>query len=263
MSQAARSIIILTHGWTGSSVFSALFGRAGYWLGDETVRKTDYDTYENSELVALNRQILQQLAPGLDHEHRFSPYDVAWIDHAAENLDLGRYRDFVARCSLQGPWVWKDPRLTWTIRVWARVLDLDRTSFLVLTRDDLQAWISANARRHVQSWGFTRQYNHGITVSNRRFVEQKRLDLLTVSFENLLLEPEVTLGRLNGHFGLSLRMADLHAVCREPLYRSSRGLLDFGEAALVFLKNFAERDGRARSARRPGLFYHPELPKLR
>jgi hypothetical protein len=263
MSEAARSIIILTHGWTGSSVFSALFGRAGYWLGDETVRKTDYDTYENSELVALNRQILQQLAPGLDHEHRFNPHDIAWIDHAAESLDLGPYRDFVVRCSLQGPWIWKDPRLTWTIRVWARVLDLGWTAFLVLTRDDMQAWISANARRHVQSWGFTRQYNHGISASNRRFVEQKRLELLAVSFENLLLEPEVTLARLNQHFGLSLRMSDLHAVCREPLYRSSRGLLDFGEATLVFLKNFAERDGRARRAPSQEPFYRLQPPGFR
>lgn len=246
MSRPTQNIVILTHGWTGSSVFSALLGRAGYWLGSETVRKTDYDTYENADLVVLNRRLLDQLAPGLDHEHRFEPADIERIDAAADRIDLQPYRAFVERCSAEGCWVWKDPRLTWTIGVWARVLDIQRTSFLVLTRDDLQAWISANARRHVQSWDFTCGYNHGITRANCRRVAGFGRPVLQLGFEDLLLEPERTLDRLNGFFGLHLTLEDLLAVSREPLYRRSRGWRDFVEALLVYVKNYSERDGRLR-----------------
>jgi hypothetical protein len=246
MPPPTHNIIILTHGWTGSSVFSALLGRAGYWLGSDTVQKSDYDTFENADLVALNKRLLDQLAPTLDHEHCFDPSHVDGILRSAEGLDLEPYRDFVARCSAHGPWLWKDPRLTWSIRVWARVLDLDRTAFLVLTREDLQAWISANTRRHVQSWAFTRQYNHGITRSNHEFVESLGRPVLQLSFEDLLLAPEQTLDRLNHAFGLSLCLSDLKAVSREPLYRRSRDWRDLVEASLVYLKNFPERDGRAR-----------------
>lgn len=241
-----RNIVVLTHGWTGSSVFAALLGRAGYWLGDSTVRKTDYDTHENSALVERNRELLARLAPGLSHEHRFSDRDVSEIAERAGRIDLAPLREFIESCDSHGTWLWKDPRLTWTIRVWARVMDLQRTAFLLLTREDLQAWISANARRHVQTWRFTRSYNHGITASNRRFVDGVGGHALQLSFEDLLLRPEDTLSRLNEAYRTSMAMADLHAVCREPLYRRSRDVRSLVEAGLVFLKNYDQRDGRAR-----------------
>lgn len=250
MSSAKKNIIILTHGWTGSSVFSALFGRAGYWLGSETVRKIDYDTFENVDLVKLNGAILDCMAPGIDHEHAFDDAHVQSIERAAASHDLTPYRQFVERCSANGLWIWKDPRLTWTIRVWANVLDLDRTAFLILTRDDLQAWISANRRRHIQSRQFTRKYNDGITNSNIRFLEERGLPWLKTSFEELLLQPEQTLVRLNDFFATQITMENLQSVCREPLYRKNRGLGDFVVASLIYAKNFHERDGRGRARAR-------------
>ncbi len=251
MRMASRNVVILTHGWTGSSVFAALMGRAGCWLGSETVVKSDYDTFENADLVEWNRRLLAMLAPQLDHEHHFDPIDVTRIERAAESLDLQPLREFVARCQSNGSFVWKDPRLTWTIRIWARVLDLERTHFLVLTREDRQAWISANSRRHVQSWAYTRRYNHGITECNSVFVRGLGRPVLRMSFEDLLLEPEDTLARLNEAFGLALCLSDLQAVCREPLYQRSRGWLDLLQAAGVYVKNFGERDGRRRSRPAP------------
>lgn len=242
-----KNIIILTHGWTGSSIFAGLFGTAGYWLGSETMRKPDYNTNENADLVGLNRVLLQALSPGLSHEHCFDFGEVVAMAQRSENLDLQPYRDFVARCSRSSPWLWKDPRLTWTIRGWAKVLDLEHTAFLVLTRDDVQAWISANTRRHVQSLQFTRQYNHGITRSNVAFVQDQGLPFLQMSFEDLLLSPEKTLERLNEFFEVELTLAHLQGVCREPLHQKSRGWKDLGLAALIYLKNFHERDGRGRS----------------
>lgn len=241
-----NNIIVLTHGWTGSSVFSALLGQAGCWLGAETMHKPDYNTFENADLVTLNNQLLQALAPGLNHEHHFSPAQVLQIEQRAAGIDLQPYRQFVAECGQHQPWLWKDPRLTWTIRVWAKVLDLKTTSFLVLTRDTTQAWISANTRRHVQSFGFTRQYNGGITQSNLRFLQERNLPFVQLSFEDLLLAPDATLGKLNAGFGTTLTLAQLRAVCREPLHQKSRGWKDFTLAALIYLKNFAERDGRGR-----------------
>jgi hypothetical protein len=243
-----KNIIILTHGWSGSSVFAALLGRAGYWLGGSTVRKEDYDTFENAELVACNKELLRLLAPDIDHEHHFSFEDVSRIAQASGSVDLGPYRDFVSRCAANGLWLWKDPRLTWTIRVWAKVLDLERTAFLILTRDDLQAWVSSNQRRHIQSMRFTQEYNHGITRSNIRFLEDHGLPRLEMSFETLLLQPETALVRLNEFFDVNLSMADLRSVHKAPLHRKSRGWKDVIVAALIYAKNYRERDGRPRRA---------------
>jgi len=243
---ARKNVIVLTHGWTGSSIFSALFGEAGHWLGGETMAKPDYDTFENAGLVALNNRLLRDLAPTLNHEHHFAPADVQEIATRASALDLQPYRQFIADCNQHQPWLWKDPRLTWTIRAWAQVLDLETTAFLVLTREPMQAWISANLRRHVQSFAFTRRYNSGITESNLHFLQEAGLPHLQLNFEDLLLTPEATLERLNGFFKLDLSPAHLHDVCRLPLHRKSRNWKDFLLASLIYLKNFGERDGRGR-----------------
>jgi hypothetical protein len=242
-----KNVIILTHGWTGSSVFTALFGLGGYWLGSETVQKVDYNTFENSDLVALNTDLISKLAVGLNHQQRFAFEDVSRIEQASKTLDLQPYRDFVSRCSENGLWVWKDPRLTWTIRVWARVLDLEKTAFLILTRDEVQAWISSNTRRHVQSFRFTRQYNNGITSSNTRFLEEMHLPFMRASFEDLLLEPQETIARLNDFFALELALDDLRSVYREPLYQKSRNWKDLVLAAAIYAKNYGHRDFRGRS----------------
>lgn len=243
-----KNIVILTHGWTGSSVFSALFGEAGYWLGAETMHKPDYNTFENAGLVTLNRTIFQALAPAIDHEHRFDYNEILAIEKRSSGFDLQPCRDFVARCASHTPWLWKDPRLTWTLRVWSQVLDLDNTAFLILTRDHTQAWISANTRRHVQSPRFTREYNSGITDSNIRFLNERGLPFVQTSFEDLLLAPEKTLATLNAFFAVDLSLDDLRRVCREPLYQKSRDWKDWMTASLIYVKNYRERDGRGRNA---------------
>jgi hypothetical protein len=242
-----ENLIVLTHGWTGRSVFAALAGAAGGWLGNETKLKPDYDTFENAELVDLNRCMLRELAPGLDHEHAFDPESVYRIVLRAQRADLAPYRDFVDRCDARRPWVWKDPRLTWTIRVWAPLLDLSRVRFLVLTREPLQAWTSANLRRHVQSYRFTAAYNGGITRSNLHFVESIGARHLTLSFEDLLLRPESTLQGINDLLDARLAMADLREVCHLRLGRRSRGAADIATAILIYLRNYRERDGRGRA----------------
>ena len=54
------NVIILTGGLTGSSALAGLLAAAGFWSGENTFRKRDYNTYENSELIRLNRQLMQR-----------------------------------------------------------------------------------------------------------------------------------------------------------------------------------------------------------
>lgn len=247
-----HNTIILTHGWTGSSVFAGLIQRADVWLGEATMVKPDYDTFENVGLVKLNNGLMDRFAEGLNHEHEFSDEHVRLITDRARSADLSELRSFVGLCEQHRPWLWKDPRLTWTIRVWADLLDMSNTRFVVLTRETTQAWITANLRRHVQSFAFTRAYNGGITQSNVRFLHERGLPYLPLSFEDLLMTPDATLERLNQHLGSHLTVADLQAVCRLPLGRRSRGLKDFVKAAAIYAKNHGERDGRARLSGRHG-----------
>ncbi|MDO6706451.1 sulfotransferase [Photobacterium sp. 1_MG-2023] len=240
-----KNVIILTHGWTGSSAFTALIARAGYWPGDSTVEKVDYDTFENTELVTLNKQLLNEMGYQGDRDHDLMTETlVSELADRATSLDLQQYQSFIERLNQHQPWIWKDPRLTLTIRIWARLLDLDNIAFIILTRDDEQSWITSNQRRHIQSRNFTRKYNQGVTSTLRHFLQTHQQDFLEFQFEDLQLRPEATLSRLNEFLEISLSMDDLKAVYHKPLYEKSKGFKDKLEAFAIYLKNYRMRDGR-------------------
>lgn len=236
-----KNVIILTHGWTGSSVFTALIARAGYWYGEDTFQKIDYNTYENLELIELNKRMLRELGFGSDHEHEFDADEILRLAENSKSIELSPYREFVTRCNENSPWIWKDPRLTWTIRVWASLLDLENVAFIILTRDDEQAWISSNLRRHIQSRRFTHAYNHGITDSLKHFLSQANKDFLELEFEDLLLRPENTIVDINQHLGTQLALADLTNIYNKRLYRKSNGLREKIKATAIYLKNYGQR----------------------
>lgn len=215
-------------------------GRAGAWSGNDTHLKPDYNTFENTELIKLNRRMMDDLGYGHNHEHEFSQQTIIDMAQRADSIDLSPYQDFVDRCNEHQPWVWKDPRLTWTIRVWARLIDLSKTSFVVLTRDDDQAWISSTLRRHIQTRAFTNYYNHGIVASLKDFLDSNDCAFVEYQFEDLLLTPERTIESLNSYLGSALTMDDVKAVHRAPLYRKSRNWKDKLLAYAIFFKNIRE-----------------------
>jgi hypothetical protein len=108
------NVIILTGGLTGSSALAGLLVAAGYWSGEGTFRKRDYNTYENSELIRLNRQLMQRAGAGEEYTMRFLPDTIDRIATLA-GVDPGEYRALVADCDAHALAL-KDPRLWLTIR---------------------------------------------------------------------------------------------------------------------------------------------------
>ncbi|MFC6438706.1 hypothetical protein [Bowmanella sp. JS7-9] len=243
-----KNVIILTHGWTGSSAFTALISQGQYWLGDETFQKIDYNTYENSELVALNNKMIADAGYTGDREHEIlTEQAVLDVTQKIAMLDPSPYKAFAEKLSENQPWIWKDPRLALTIRAWMRFVDIDSVEFIILTRDDMQSWITSNQRRHIQSLSFTRRYNKSVTDSFKRFLTERGKSYSEFEFEDLQLRPEQTIERLNQQLGLKLTMEDLHRVYNKPLYKKSKRFKDWFEALAVYVKNYALRDGRGRA----------------
>ena len=135
----------------------------------------------------------------------------------------------------------KDPRLWLTIRFWQNLIDFSDVKFVWLTRDDLQSWISANVRRQIIGYGYCKRYNGQVNASIEAFLELNALSYTRLSFEELVMHPEETIGRLNDFLGTRLALDDLHAAYDKPLYRTPRGLRDLALAAAIHGKNYFER----------------------
>lgn len=243
------NVIILTIGWTGSSVLSALLARGGLWPGDATMRKVDYDTWENLQLTELDKRLLQEAACAIDYAREFSWAAVAKVAAAGDTVDTAPYRAFVSHLQEHRPWVWKDPRLWLTIRFWQRLMSFDDVRFVWLTRDDMQSWISANIRRQIITWSYCKRYNQSVNDSIEAFLTLNHLTHARLTFEDLIERPEPTLAMLNRFLSLELSVGDLEAVYAGRLGRRPRGARDLLLAAAIHAKNYAERiDGTRRGS---------------
>jgi len=243
-----NNVIVLTIGWTGSSVLTGLLARAGLWSGDATMKKIDYDTWENLELTQLNKRLLVESGCPIDYTREFSWQALAHVAAAVERIDTTPYREFAATTGRHPPWIWKDPRLWVTIRFWQRLMSFDDARFVWLARDDMQSWISANMRRQIITWRYLRRYNREVNNSIEAFLALDRLPYTRLSFEDIVERPEATLAQLNGFLGTQLTMEDLRATYTKPLRKRARGARDFLLASAIHAKNYAERiDGVRRS----------------
>lgn len=235
------NVIILTGGLTGSSALAGLLAAAGFWSGENTFRKRDYNTYENSELIRLNRQLMQRADVGEEYTMRFFPDAVDRIAALAGVEDPAEYRALVTECDAHSPWIWKEPRLWLTIRFWNGLLDWSRMRVLLLRRDHMQAWVSMTQRRQIQTYDYARRYSESIHASLQQFLDANAIRYLPVLFEDLIVKPEREVARLASFLGADVAMDHLRSTYDGVLYRRPKSFKDTVEAGLIYLKNYRER----------------------
>lgn len=246
----AANVIILTAGIAGSSVLTRLLADAGYWSGDASVKKADYDTHENAELVRLNKQLLDAAGIGERYAMCFrADYTarVLALTEAPGALDLTPFRRFLAHCRRHRPWVWKDPRLWITLPLWLRLLaesgerPAATLRLLLIHREDWQEWISCTHRRQIQTYAYLRRYNAATLATMRALARDHNLRCCELTFEQLICEPETTLARVGRHLGRPVDVARLRAVYRGTLGRRVHGFRQAALAILIYLKNYPQR----------------------
>ena len=236
-----KNVIILTNGLSGSSVLTGLIARAGYWTGEQTFKKKDYDTFENQQLVDLNKKLFTDLGFEEDYEMTFDPAYLCPFAETNGRIDDAPFQKFLEELDSHQPWIWKDPRLWLTIHYWKHLLNLDEVRFVHLTRDPLQTWTSVTIRRQIQTLDYLRRYMHGIRDSIREFIADNDLPCLELNYEQILVQPEASVARINEYLGSELTIDDLRAVYRGDLYRKPRDTMDFLKAGLIYLKNYGQR----------------------
>ena len=97
------NVIILTGGLTGSSALAGLLSAAGYWSGEDTFKKHDYNTYENVELIRLNGQLMGKVSVSEEYTVKFLPDAICDIEKLSETESETEYRALVTECESNRP----------------------------------------------------------------------------------------------------------------------------------------------------------------
>jgi hypothetical protein len=237
-----KNVIILTSGLSGSSVLTGLIARAGYWTGEQTYKKKDYETFENTQLIDLNLKLFEKARYTGNYLLEFPAGALKDVASLQTGIDGAEYRSFMEHCNEHQPWIWKDPRLWLTIRFWRNFLDLNNCRFILLTRGSLQSWISSTLRRQITTYRYSKDYEERIKQSIVEFLEENKLSFLHLQYESLILDPVKAIDRLNRHLGTALTVDDLGQVYHKPLYKNPRNSWSKHiKAMLIYMKNYSER----------------------
>ncbi len=229
------NVIILTTGSSGSSVLAGLIAREGFWIGGKTAH-LDFNTYENAELVELNISLLRHAGYPRRDANDLPPPDVNRLEALCETQDIGPYRDFVEECHSRQPWLWKDPRLAYTLHFWRHIADLRNVKYILITREFRQAYAGLiHSRKVYMSPEQYEEINLNYLKSIDLFVKQMDgVDMLKLTFEQLIIEPEATLRKINAHLGTSVSLESLKTVYRGTLYRKRYRPWDYVTALAKF-----------------------------
>ena len=230
-----KNAIILGAGRTGSSVLAGLVYQAGYYINAEVIEPRNrypLGDYENPELQEMNRKIFQSVNYPFDvvQHDRYPSVDkikaLKW-----ENDDNSTYKKFLQKNEANHPWLWKDPRLSFTIHFWGRGVDHENTVFIHATRNPYQIFIS-----HNKKWiKFTKESvyrtNREEVASVRAFAEEYGIDMLEIDHSELTEKPREVISQLNERLETDLSMEDFNRVFRRP---KKFGLIEHGKLLLKY-----------------------------
>lgn len=228
------NIIILTSGETGSSVLAGLISRAGYWLGDD-LADVAYKTFENQDLINLNITILDGTDYNWHDSINLPAPNRKQIEQSITKEDKNRFKAFIELSEKNTPYLWKDPRLSYTIFYWKNFLNYENTRFILMTRDVKQTWIGSILRgKFPISLKDIEQVHKNCFYYSMDFLKHGNHDFIHVSFENLISNPEQTIDKLNQFLSTNLAIDDLRAIFRGKLHSIRWSKIDFIKAKLKF-----------------------------
>jgi len=231
-----KNIIIVTPGQSGSSVLAGVIATQGYWLGEDTKKKPSFDTHENAGLVDLNIKILEMMGFTGVLKTDMSREFFAKMKRIAESIDSEPFCRFVNECNAHSPWVWKDPRLSFTIHFWDQLMDMEACKFILLTRDPVQNFVRSVLKgKATLSLGEMKTLRRKYKASWDVFFENRGLDCFKCTFEDMLLNPEAFLERLNRVIGTTLTVADLEGVYKGELHKRRYGPFSVAKAGLLYI----------------------------
>ncbi len=228
------NVIILTGGICGSSVLAALISKEGYWVGKDT-KKVAYDTYENAALVDHNIELFRKSGffwRDVSDIPSPSPHKIGEL-HG--KIDLNPYNQFVIENDKHMPWLWKDPRLSFTMQFWKKLVDIQKCKFILMTRDLRQTWTGLILRgKFAIPIEKLKAIHQSSEEASKHFLKTEGLDYLSLSFEDLIIKTERSIELLNRHIGTRLTINDFKQIYDRNIGRKRWTLNDFIKAQMKF-----------------------------
>jgi len=232
---SSKNVIVVGMPRSGTSMVAGIFARHGYFAAedpDAELREGDsnnpFGYWEAESLTTANADIFA--AAGYPEHNSWlgaaAPADLAASIRRLEPMD--GHRDLVATYDARSPWMWKDPRLCYTLGYWWPLIPRDSTRVLLTERDPEAIWQSF-VRLHwrepspeAEADVLARIEAH--LSAARSSLQVLNIPHLVVRYEDFSREPEGMARRISDFVSLDLAPEGI-GFSRELDHSSTRGRL--------------------------------------
>jgi hypothetical protein len=217
----SKNVIIVGMPRSGTSVTARVFTTKGYFMGDMNqtfIREGDdfnpFGYFEADDLIEENVRVLKAAGFPFHNTWLFEPISQESVARIADIPILPAHRAFLRAYDENAPWVWKDPRLCFTLPYWWRLMDPARSVVLLVRRDPIDIYWSFQ-RMGWCKWGragrdlvveLVRQHTDAATTA----VCSLGIPHAVVDYGEYLTAPELTARRLSEVCEVQIGIEDLN-----------------------------------------------------
>lgn len=230
----SKNVIVLGMARSGTSLTAAIFARRGYYVGaidKSSTREGDiynpFGYFEADDLVERNVDVLRRAGYNFHNTWLFEPISRDSVVQIAELIPTEEDRRFVEAYERNPRWIWKDPRLCFTIPYWWKLMDPEKTRVLMVHRDPEAIYWSFRCRgwcgsgRDARERILRRVEQH--VFAAREATDSMGIPHIEVDYDDYLERPAITARRIGELFDLELSPDDFNV--HRDLNHGSRATL--------------------------------------
>jgi len=218
-----KNVVILGMARSGTSFTASIFSKCNYHFATDTdkqLQKADKFNpsgyWESQHLLDANREILREAGYMCDNTWFYKDaISSCQVENLTKLLPMKKHIDLIEEYDAMQPWVWKDPRLCYTLGYWWPLLKDKNVIVLLVERDKNEIYNSF--QRVTKYWDssieitkenvFDRIDSH---VDNAyKIIKQYEIPCLTVNYSDYSNNPDRIVHSLKKRFGLDIKADEL------------------------------------------------------
>lgn len=216
-----KNAIVVGMPRSGTSMSAAIFANQGYLVAEESEKELrapdEYNPngyWEAETLIRKNVEVFKQCGFDGDNTWNFEPISKESAEKINALAPLDSHPEFVRSYDEKSPWVWKDPRLCYTVGYWWQLINPETTAVLLIKRDPKEIY---NSFLRVK-WRTLSKADKADTyqriADHIEFAETtlrtKGINYLSVNYNDFTTDAQSIVDKINATFNLSLTTDDLN-----------------------------------------------------
>jgi hypothetical protein len=214
-----KNVLVVGVPRSGTSMTSYVFASQGYFAatdpeselrgGDEN-NPTGY--WEAAGLIEANVDVFKAVGYPNHNTWLFDAITADQAERIAAVTPIDNHKDLVERYNANSPWIWKDPRLCYTLAYWWPLLNHKTTAVLLLTRNAehvFKSFLRMGWRKSATDHDEVVARLAAHISAAEHAIRELHIPHIEVAYEDFESKPEETARKISDFFGLTLASQDL------------------------------------------------------